>query len=344
MARGSRTRRSRGFSVDYWPGFVDALTTLLLVLIFLLSIFVLAQFFLGQALNGRDEAMDRLNARIAELADLLDLEKDRVSGYETQIAQLSATLASSDDTSEEASTEVMRLNGLLAVAVGEIRGLEGAVDDEKALSAEARAMVDLLNQQMAALRQQIASLQATLEASEARDIKSKAEIANLGQRLNAALAQKVQELARYRSEFFGRLREALGDRDDIEVVGDRFILQSEVLFDSGSADINPAGQSELKKIAGALREITTTIPSDIKWVLRVDGHSDAVPIKTPQFPSNWHLSSARAISVVTFLVGQGVDPNHLVAAGFGEFQPLDTSGTRTALRRNRRIEFKLTER
>lgn len=344
MARGSRTRRSRGFSVDYWPGFVDALTTLLLVLIFLLSIFVLAQFFLGQALSGRDEAMDRLNARIVELADLLDLEKDRVSGYETRIAQLSATLASSDDTSEEASTEVIRLNGLLAVAEGEIRGLEGTVDDEKALSAEARAMVDLLNQQMAALRQQIASLQATLDASEARDIKSKAEIANLGQRLNAALAQKVQELARYRSEFFGRLRKALGDRDDIEVVGDRFILQSEVLFDSGSADINPAGQSELKKIAGALRDITTTIPNDIKWVLRVDGHSDAVPIKTPQFPSNWHLSSARAISVVTFLVGEGVNPNHLVAAGFGEFQPLDTSGTKTALRRNRRIEFKLTER
>lgn len=344
MARSARTRRSRGFSADYWPGFVDALTTLLLVLIFLLSIFVLAQFFLGQALSGRDEALERLNARIAELADLLDLEKDRSSGFEMQIAQLSATLASSDDTSEEASSEVIRLSGLLAAAEGEIRGLEGTVDKEKALSAEARALVELLNQQMAALRQQIASLQATLDASEARDAESQAEIANLGKRLNAALAQKVQELARYRSEFFGRLRKALGDRDDIEVVGDRFILQSEVLFDSGSADINPAGQSELKKVAVALREITTSIPDDIKWVLRVDGHSDAVPIHTPQFPSNWHLSSARAISVVTFLISEGVNPNHLVAAGFGEFQPLDTSGTSKALRRNRRIEFKLTER
>ena len=344
MARSARTRRSRGFSADYWPGFVDALTTLLLVLIFLLSIFVLAQFFLGQALSGRDEAMERLNARIAELAELLDLEKDRASDYEMQMAQLSATLASSDDTSDAANDQIIHLQGLLAEAEGDIHGLESTVDDEKALSAEARALVELLNQQMAALRQQIASLQATLDASEARDTASQAEIANLGKRLNAALAQKVQELARYRSEFFGRLRTALGDRDDIEVVGDRFILQSEVLFDSGSADINPAGRSELKKIAGALREITTSIPVDIKWVLRVDGHSDAVPIKTPQFPSNWHLSSARAISVVTFLVSEGVDPNHLVAAGFGEFQPLDTSGTKLALRRNRRIEFKLTER
>lgn len=344
MARSARTRRSRGFSADYWPGFVDALTTLLLVLIFLLSIFVLAQFFLGQALSGRDEAMERLNARIAELAELLDLEKDRASGYEMQMAQLSATLVSSDDTSDAANARIIHLQGLLAEAEGDIRGLESTVDDEKALSAEARALVKLLNQQMAALRQQIASLQATLDASEARDTASQAEIANLGKRLNAALAQKVQELARYRSEFFGRLRTALGDRDDIEVVGDRFILQSEVLFDSGSADINPAGRSELKKIAGALREITMTIPDDIKWVLRVDGHSDAVPIKTPQFPSNWHLSSARAISVVTFLVGEDVDPNHLVAAGFGEFQPLDTSGNKLALRRNRRIEFKLTER
>lgn len=344
MARSARNRGSRGFSADYWPGFVDALTTLLLVLIFLLSIFVLAQFFLGQALSGRDEALERLNARIAELADLLDLEKDRASGFEMQIAQLSATLATSDDTSQEANSEVIRLSELLAAAEGEIHGLEGTVDDEKALSAEARALVELLNQQMAALRQQIASLQATLDASEARDAKSQAKIANLGKRLNAALAQKVQELARYRSEFFGRLRKALGDRDDIEVVGDRFILQSEVLFDSGSADISPAGRSELKKIAGALREITVSIPDDIKWVLRVDGHSDTVPIHTGRFPSNWHLSSARAISVVTFLIGEGVDPNHLVAAGFGEFQPLDTSGTSTALRRNRRIEFKLTER
>jgi chemotaxis protein MotB len=344
MARSARSRRSRGYSADYWPGFVDALATLLLVLIFLLSIFVLAQFFLGQALSGRDAALERLNVRIAELADLLDLEKDRSSGFEIQITQLTATLASSDDASEAASSEVIRLQGLLAATAGDIRGLEGSVDDEKAISAEARALVELLNQQMAALRQQIASLSATLDASEERDARSQAEIANLGTRLNAALAQKVQELARYRSEFFGRLRKALGDRDDIEVVGDRFILQSEVLFGSGSADISAAGRAELKKVAGALKEITATIPGDINWVLRVDGHSDAVPINTPQFPSNWHLSSARAISVVTFLVDEGVAPGHLVAAGFGEFQPLDNGTSRSALRRNRRIEFKLTER
>lgn len=344
MARSGRNRRSRPFSADYWPGFVDALTTLLLVLIFLLSLFVIAQSFLSQALSGRDEAMERLNARIAELAELLDLEEDRSSGFEMQVAQLSATLAGADGQKDDASDEIIRLQGLLETADGKMSGLASDLNSEKQISDEARALVALLNQQIAAMRQQLASLQAALEASEVRDKESQAEIANLGSRLNAALAQRVQELARYRSEFFGRLRSALGDRDDIEIVGDRFILQSEVLFDSGSAEINSAGQLELTKVAGALREIAETIPNEINWVLRIDGHSDAVPINTPQFPSNWHLSSARAISVVRFLVAEGVEPKRLVAAGFGEYQPLEAGSNQAALRRNRRIEFKLTER
>lgn len=314
------------------------------MLIFLLSLFVLAQYFLGQALSGRDEEMSRLNARIAELAQLLDLEVAKTTDLVEETTQLSATLAGFDGDGEEASNEIIRLQGLLETADGRMSGLASELNSEQQISAEARAQIALLNQQIAAMRQQLASLQAALEASEVRDEENLAEIANLGRRLNAALAQKVQELARYRSEFFGRLKSALGDRDDIEIVGDRFILQSEVLFDSGSADINVAGKSELKKVAGALKEISGSIPDDINWVLRVDGHSDRIPINTTQFPSNWHLSSARAISVVRFLTAEGVAPKRLVAAGFGEFQPLDTSSGSAALKRNRRIEFKLTER
>ena len=169
-------------------------------------------------------------------------------------------------------------------------------------------------------------------------------IKDLGARLNTALAQQVQELKRYRSDFFGRLREILGNRADIRVVGDRFVFQSEVLFDSGQAILNPVGRTELDKLAVALLELDKKIPPEIAWVLRVDGHTDVRPIASFQFPSNWALSAARAISVVQYLVTKGVSPQRLVAAGFGEFQPLDTAVTEEAYRRNRRIELKLTER
>jgi chemotaxis protein MotB len=170
------------------------------------------------------------------------------------------------------------------------------------------------------------------------------QIADLGRRLNVALANKVQELASYRSEFFGRLREILGNRPDIRIVGDRFVFQSEVLFTPGSADLGPEAKSELDLLAGALRDVAAKIPPEIPWVLRVDGHTDKRPISTPQFPSNWELSTARAIAVTKYLISQGIPPSRLAAAGFGEFQPIDTAEGEDAFRKNRRIEFKLTER
>ena len=206
------------------------------------------------------------------------------------------------------------------------------------------AQVALLNQQIAALRRQIGALHAALKASEERDQKSQTQIVNLGKRLNVALAQRVQELARYRSEFFGRLRKILGNRSDISIVGDRFVFQSEVLFAKAEAELNAAGQAELGKLADAIKQLEGQIPPEIKWVLRVDGHTDADPIATSQFPSNWELSSARAISVVRFLISKGISPVRLVAAGFGEFQPLAQGSTEDVFRRNRRIELKLTER
>ncbi len=222
--------------------------------------------------------------------------------------------------------------------------LQSALDKERQVSAEALSQVEILNQQLAALRRQLAALNAMLEAAEAKDRESQTQIADLGKRLNSALAQKVQELARFRSEFFGRLRQILSQRSDIRVVGDRFVFQSEVLFPKGSAEINPEGIQEMQKLAIALRELEQEIPADLAWVLRVDGHTDIDPIATSSFRSNWDLSAARSIAVVNFLVGNGVSPQHLVAAGFGEFQPLDSADTEDAKSRNRRIELKLTER
>ena len=223
--------------------------------------------------------------------------------------------------------------------------LSNDLDNERAVSQRALSQVELLNQQIAALRKQIAALEDALGASETRDRESNTKIADLGRRLNVALAQRVQELNRYRSDFFGRLREILSDRENIRIVGDRFVFQSEVLFESGAEEINDAGQVEMKKLADAIIELQKEIPPEINWVLRVDGHTDNKPLSgAGRYRDNWELSSARATSVVKFLIANGVPANRLVAAGFGEFQPLDEADTDEARKKNRRIELKLTER
>lgn len=332
--------RGRTPNADYWPGFVDAMATLLLVLVFLLSIFMLTQFFLAKSISGKDSALDNLRSQVSELANLLALEQRENTDLQSTILSLTDALASAEE--ERASIAALLAEG---AGSGEREAvLLSQLTDEQRISAEAKAQVELVNQQLAALRRQLASLEQALEASEAKDRESDAQIADLGRRLNSALAQKVQELARYRSEFFARLKEALGDRDDIEVVGDRFVLQSEILFASGSADISTEGQRELRKIAIAIREITTEIPDDINWILRVDGHTDATPIRTSEFPSNWHLANARALSVVQHLIDGGVSESRLSSAGFAEFHPLTEGAGESNNRRNRRIEFKLTER
>ncbi|WP_011582501.1 MULTISPECIES: peptidoglycan -binding protein [Chelativorans] len=341
LARSRRRERT----VDYWPGFVDALATLLLAIMFLLSVFVVAQYFLSREISGRDEALDRLNAQINELTQLLALEKANFQDAEDQIATLRASLA-------DAEAEQSRLQQILSSGAGSeaaanerIGELTGELDQERQISQRALSQVELLNQQISALRQQIAALEDALEASERRDRESNTKIADLGRRLNVALAQRVQELNRYRSDFFGRLREILSDREDIRIVGDRFVFQSEVLFASGATEINPNGQEEMRKLAGAILELQREIPPEINWVLRVDGHTDNIPLSgTGRFRDNWELSTARAVAVVKFLIESGVPAERLVAAGFGEFQPLDPENTTEARSRNRRIELKLTER
>jgi chemotaxis protein MotB len=338
----SRSRRYEG--VNYWPGFVDALSTMLLIIIFLLSVFMLAQFFLSREVTGKDEALTRLNRQIEELTSLLALERSQKGADEARIATLSATLESAERDRRRLKGEAEQAAGAADVA-SRASAAEAALDQQKQLSSRALAEVDVLNQQIAALRKQLAAIEDALSASETANKDSQSKIADLGQRLNVALAQKVQELNRYRSDFFGRLRQILGARPDIRVVGDRFVFQSSVLFDLGKADISPEGKASLESLAAAVLDLEREIPPDIPWILRVDGHTDSKPVSGGgQFKSNWELSAARAVAVVQYLISKGVEPDRLAAAGFGEFQPIDQGADDDALARNRRIELKLTER
>ena len=459
----SARRRGSRRSINIWPGFVDALATLLLVIIFVLMVFMVAQFTLSNALSGRDKALSNLNREISELADLLSLEKSENTRLRSNVTQLTTELQSSissrdslanqlsslsedkedlegdlvsvskrlkdlisaqalleanrnllladnetldadkdalevDKAALEAEKEKLLNNkkdiedqlSILELAAAKLSAESARVNSEledaykvveadreknetqlaeiallkelrdnltkklttaetnisgqKELTTQAQTEVVLLNQQIAALRQQLAQISATLEVSEAINVAQETQILDLGKRLNVALATKVQQLAKYRSEFFGRLREVLGNRQDIRIVGDRFVFQSEVLFSSGSATLEAGGQQQLAQLAKSLRDLSVNIPSEIDWILRVDGHTDVQPISTAEFPSNWELSTARSISVVKFLILQGIPASRLAATGFGQFQPLDSSRDEIAFRRNRRIELKLTQR
>ena len=436
------SRRTDRNNSNIWPGFVDALAALLMVIMFLLLIFVLAQFFLSEALSGREQALDKLKVQVGELAGMLSLEKKsntelqlnlsqifeelltsvalrdelkasifllRKNAIETsetinklenkaisanaeseelrqklvgaqvrivilenrsitldqKISQISSeseaakvSLNEAEDTTraliQKIATldhQVVLLDALKKEMEEQISELAGKLNEsgkslinEKEFSSSARAEIALLNQQMSALRAQLLKIDKVLEISETEAIKKNVQIANLGKRLNAALASKVQELSRYRSEFFGRLRDLLGKHQGVRIVGDRFVFQSEVLFAKSEAKVAAAGQAQLDKLATTLLEIALEIPDGIDWILRIDGHTDDDPIRTSKYPSNWELSTARAISVVKHLIKAGLPANRLVPAGFGEFHPLDKRNDEISQRRNRRIELKLTQR
>ena len=342
MARG-RIRRG-GEYAQVWPGYVDVLSTLLLVVTFLMSIFMLAQYFASQEASGKDTALKKLTLQITELTNLLALEKGKGKSAEDELAALQASLAALKEENTKLSGSALSGDELAKNAQARIAGLSADLENQKNISNEALAKVDLLNQQLLALRRQIAALNDALEASEKKDAESQSRIKDLGARLNAALARQVQELQRYRSDFFGRLRELLKNRKDIRVVGDRFVFESEVLFASGSDALTPEGQAAMDQLAAAIVELARQIPPEIDWALQVNGHTDIRPIASPTFPSNWELSTARAIAVVRYLIKRGVPPQRLVAAGYGEFQPLELGKDEASLQRNRRIELKLTNR
>jgi chemotaxis protein MotB len=323
------SRRSRRPGIDIWPGFVDALAQLLMVIIFILLVFTAGQFFLADALTGRDKALKELQQQVSELSDLLAFQR-------TENADLRASTASLD-------AQLKARQGERDALAARAEEAEKALAGEQQKSTASRSQVEQLTASVAALREQLAQIAAVLELSEAKVKDQQTQLADLGRRLNLALASKIQELARYRSEFFGRVREIIGNRPDIRIVGDRFVFQSEVLFAQGSADLADTAKEQLDPVITALNEISQKIPPDINWVLRVDGHTDRRPINTAQFPSNWELSTARAISVVRYAIEKGIPPNRLVAAGFADKQPIDPGTSEDAYRRNRRIELKLTE-
>jgi len=332
LVRGRRVE-----PVNYWPGFVDALSTMLLVIIFLLSVFMLSQYFLSREVTGKDTALDKLNRQIEELTTLLAMERTQTGADQDQITKLAATL-------DQARKDKNDLEAGAGAGAGREGQAVAALDAQKQISERALAQVEVLNQQITALRRQLAALQDALSISQTSEKDSQEKISDLGSKLNIALAQKVQELAKYRSDFFGRLRQILGSRPDISVVGDRFVFQSSVLFDPGKADLSGAGKQSLERLAAAVLDLEREIPPDIPWVLRVDGHTDVRPVTGSGYKSNWELSAARAIAVAQYLVSKGVDPHVLAATGFGEYQPIDAGTTEDAYQRNRRIELKLTER
>ncbi len=317
------SRRPRRPGIDIWPGFVDALSQLVMVIVFVLLVFTAGQFYLTDALSGRDVQLQRLAQQVDQLADMLSMAQSGNTDLQSKLNSLTQQLATA--------------NQALAAARD-----QNAQSQEKATTAQ--TTVDQLNQNIAALRDQLTQIAAALDLSEAKNKDQEAQITDLGQRLNTALLSQVAQLAKYRSEFFGRLRDALGDRPDIRIVGDRFVFQSEVLFPPASAQLGDAAKQRLSVVASALKDIAAKIPTDIPWVLAVNGYTDKRPINTPQFPSNWELSAARAITVINFLISQGVPADRLAAAGFAEHDPIDTGDGEDALAKNRRIELKLTER
>src|SRR5262245_46874740 len=337
-------RARRDIGMNYWPGFVDALSTLILGIIFLLTVFVVVQFYLTQEVTGKDSALSRLTAQIAQLTELLSLEKTGKLSFEEQVAHLQVSLLAAENERDRFRRLYEGAGSGAQAAQEKVSELSTALDAEKRATARVLAQIEVLNQQIGSLRRQLGALQEALEASEKKDRDAQGQIADLGQRLNVALAQRVQELSRYRSDFFGRLRTILGNRPDIRIVGDRFVFQSEVFFDTGQAVLRSEGRAELDKLATALVELERQIPGEIPWALRVDGHTDIRGTTGTAFRTNWDLSAARAISVVQYLIARGVSPQRLVAAGFGEFQPIDPERTEEAFSRNRRIELKLTDR
>ena len=327
------TRRRHGSTrngLDAWPGYVDALSTLLMVIIFVLLVFVLAQAFLSVTLNGRQHVLDRLQREMVQLTQLLSLE--RVKSHDLGLSV--ATLATQRD----------RIEAARQALAGEVAAEHARLEAQDKLSSDAQAQVAMLDRQLVELQKQLAAITQALDISQ-KDVRERdVRISDLGNKLNIAMADKVEELKRYRSEFFGRLSQLLAGRPGIRVVGDRFVFQSEVLFPAGSAELSPAGADQMRTLAHTLRDIGSTIPPDISWVLRVDGHADRQRITGSRFATNWELSAGRAITVVRLLIAEGVKPQHLAATAFSEYQPLDTASTPEAYAKNRRIELRLTDR
>ncbi|AKO51223.1 membrane protein [Marinobacter psychrophilus] len=346
---GSR-RRSRS-TTNVWPGYVDALSALLMLVIFMLLIYVVSQLFLAQTLSDRNSELARLNLRLSELSQLLGLEQNTTAALEQQMLivqnSFSDSLAENEDLEQrlEASRDqLMRQTADAEARAENLAGMNQKLENKDELSNSQQTMIMRLSNQIASLQNQLRQITAALRLQKEMTVDKEDELENVSRRLNTLLAERINQLEQYQSEFFSRLRDLLAANKNIRIVGDRFLLPSELLFASGSALLGAEGKRELDKLAGVLLDVVETIPADLEWILRIDGHTDRIPINTPQFPSNWELSTARAVAVVRYLADQSVPQNRMVAAGFGEFFPVADGTTPAALQENRRIEIKLTDR
>jgi chemotaxis protein MotB len=312
---------------DVWPAYVDILATVLMVLIFILMTFVIAQLYLSDSITNKDIIIGNLNQKISLLGDNLENEKKRTQETISIIEKLKEDI-------QKHQLENQKL----------INNKECLEIDFKKLSDDVSRITKLLNEESEENKKDkiiISELKANLSklVDELTFLKeSKKELDKENEKY-----KELKKVHSYRSEFFTQLKSAIGDIDDIKIVGDRFVFQSELLFDMGSAELGEEGQKQLKNLSRVLKDISKKIPDDINWILRIDGHTDKKPIKTA-FPSNWELSSARAIAVLKFLIKEGIPERRLVAAGFGEFQPLTSDLSEKENARNRRIEFKLDQR
>lgn len=343
-------RRARS-TINVWPGYVDALSALLMLIIFMLLIYVVSQLYLSQTLSDRNMELARLNDRLNDISRLLGLEKDKNTVLQSQLEasvtrneELQMRFESVRNQLMQQSAEAQAREEQLNALSQAIEEREQALDEKDELSASQQDMILRLSNQIAALEYQLRQIASALKLQEQQTAEKEAELEDVSRRLNTLLAERVNELEQYQSEFFARLRRILEENENIRVVGDRFLLPSELLFASGSAQLGEAGQGELDKLAAVLLDVVERIPEDIDWILRIDGHTDVIPINTPQFPSNWELSTARAVAVVRYLAEQGIPERRMVAAGFGEFFPVTEGTSPEALQQNRRIELKLTDR
>ncbi len=339
---GSR-RRSRS-TTNVWPGYVDALSALLMLVIFMLLVYVVSQLYLSQTLSDRDTQLARLNAQLNELSEMLGLEESRSEALEAQLTSVQDRNNSLVDQLESTRERLMQQTTIADAQSERLAGMEESIDEKDEMSASQQAMILRLSNQIASLREQLRQIASALELQEQMTAEKEQELEQVSRRLNTLLAERVSQLEQYQSEFFARLRDILAGNENVRIVGDRFLLPSELLFASASAELGEEGRQELDKLADLLLDVAERIPEDVDWILRIDGHTDILPINTPRFPSNWELSTARAVAVVRYLADQGVPERRMAAAGFGEFFPVAEGTSPEALQRNRRIELKLTDR
>jgi chemotaxis protein MotB len=341
MSYASRRVKRRDF--DVWPGYVDALSSMLMMIALVLMVMVAAQFYLGNAINSKDIALDELAVRLRALTDSLNLEQNTTKSLKAKNTELESNYQRGVAELQLLRTTVTDKERLAAVFQAERDSANAELSKSKTQTDSLNVQLSALALQIEELNKKLALLTADLTSAKSTLLDKDQQITDLDKKLKQAMLKKVEELADYRSEFFGKLKKALGNRPEIRVVGDRFVFQSEVLFPSASAQLEEGGKQELMKMAETLKEVANSIPKEVNWILTVVGHTDRIPINTPQFPSNWELSAARALSVVKFLQEAGIPASRLAATGYGEHQPLESGNTPDALAKNRRIELKFNQ-